>query len=162
MQTDQDWMRHAIRLAQRAEADGEVPVGALIVKDGICIAEGWNQPIAQHDPTAHAEIDALRKAGRVLQNYRLLDTCLYVTLEPCIMCIGAIVHARVSKLVIGADDPKRGAVYSVQNLSDAAFLNHRVDWSSGVRATECSNLLTDFFRSRRHNSALLNSCVNDR
>jgi tRNA(adenine34) deaminase len=149
MPTDQDWMQHAIRLAQRAEAQGEVPVGALIVKDDVCIAEGWNQPITKHDPTAHAEIDAIRKAGQVLQNYRLLDTCLYVTLEPCIMCIGAIVHARISKLVIGADDPKRGAVYSVQNLSEAAFLNHRVDWCSGVMARECGQLLIDFFKSRR-------------
>ncbi len=149
MPTDQDWMQHAIRLAQRAEAQGEVPVGALIVKDDICIAEGWNQPITGHDPTAHAEIDAIRKAGQVLQNYRLLDTCLYVTLEPCIMCIGAIVHARISKLVIGADDPKRGAVYSVQNLSEAAFLNHRVDWCSGIKAEQCSQLLIDFFKSRR-------------
>ena len=149
MLTDQNWMRHAIRLAQRAEAQGEVPVGAVIVKDGICIAEGWNQPITQHDPSAHAEIDAVRKAGQVLQNYRLLDTCLYVTLEPCIMCIGAIVHARIGKLVIGADDPKRGAVYSVQNLSEAAFLNHRVDWSTGVLAAECGQLLTSFFKRRR-------------
>lgn len=149
MPTDQDWMQHAIRLAQRAEVQGEVPVGALIVKDGVCIAEGWNQPITEHDPTAHAEIDAIRKAGQVLQNYRLLDTCLYVTLEPCIMCIGAIVHARISRLIIGADDPKRGAVYSVQSLSEVAFLNHRVEWCSGVRAAECGQLLIDFFKSRR-------------
>lgn len=149
MLIDQDWMRHAIRLAQRAEAQGEVPVGAVIVKDNTCIAEGWNQPIDQHDPTAHAEIDAMRKAGQTLQNYRLLDTCLYVTLEPCIMCIGAIAHARITRLVIGADDPKRGAVYSVQNLSDMVFLNHSVEWSSGVLATECGQLLIDFFRSRR-------------
>ena len=149
MQTDQDWIRHAIRLAQRAEAQGEVPVGAVIVKDDICIAEGWNQPICQHDPSAHAEIDAMRKAGQVLQNYRLLNTCLYVTLEPCIMCIGAIAHARISRLIIGADDPKRGAVYSAQKLSDMAFLNHKVEWSSGIMAAECGQLLTDFFRRRR-------------
>ncbi len=149
MTTDIEWMEKALELARKAEAAGEVPVGAVLVKDDQIIAEGWNQPIGLNDPTAHAEIDALRKAGQVLQNYRLLDTCLYVTLEPCIMCIGAIIHARISRLIIGADDPKRGAVYSVQDLSKATFLNHQIKWSSGILATDCGNLLTDFFRHRR-------------
>lgn len=147
--TDAEWMRHAIRLAQRAEQQGEVPVGALVVLDNRCIAEGWNQPIQDHDPTAHAEIVALRKAGRRLGNYRLIDTTLYVTLEPCVMCMGAIAHARVQRLVFGAFDPKRGAVCHALNLSDAPFLNHRIDWTGGVLEQPCAELLTDFFRARR-------------
>ena len=149
MVTDEDWMRHAIRLAQRAEALGEVPVGALLVKDDICIAEGWNCPIKAHDPTAHAEIEVLRKAGRVMNNYRLINTTLYVTLEPCVMCMGAIAHARVSHLVFGADDPKRGAVRSVLKLAEVDFLNHQVEWQAGVLAEECGLLLMDFFKARR-------------
>lgn len=147
--TDAEWMRHAIRLAQRAEQQGEVPVGALVVLDNRCIAEGWNQPIQDQDPTAHAEIVALRKAGRRLGNYRLIDTTLYVTLEPCVMCMGAIAHARVQRLVFGAFDPKRGAVCHALNLSDAPFLNHRIDWTGGVLEQPCAELLTDFFRARR-------------
>jgi tRNA(adenine34) deaminase len=146
---DEAWMRHAIRLAQRAEAQGEVPVGAIIVKDDRCIAEGWNLPIANHDPTAHAEIIALRQAGLVLQNYRLTGATLYVTLEPCVMCMGAISHARVKRLVFGAFDPKRGAVCHALSLTDAPFLNHRVEWQGGVLEANCSELLRDFFRLRR-------------
>jgi len=142
-------MRYAIRLAQRAEQQGEVPIGAIIVKDNECIAEGWNVPIASHDPTAHAEVVALRKAGTEIQNYRLCDTTLYVTLEPCVMCMGAISHARINRLVFGAFDTKRGAVCSVLNLTDAGFLNHRVSWSGGVLETECSDILKEFFRARR-------------
>lgn len=142
-------MRHALRLAQRAETLGEVPIGAVLVKDNQLIAEGWNSPIAGHDPTAHAEINALREAGKHIGNYRLIDTCLYVTLEPCVMCMGAIVHARVKRLVFGAFDPKRGAVCSVLNLAHADFLNHAVTWQGGVLETECSELLKDFFRIRR-------------
>jgi len=147
--TDEEWMRHALRLAQRAEQQGEVPVGALLVKDDQCIAEAWNQPIQSNDPTAHAEIVALRKAGQVLQNYRLIDTTMYVTLEPCVMCMGAIAHARVKRLVFGAFDPKRGAVCHALQLSDAPFLNHRVDWSGGVLEQNCSEMLIDFFKARR-------------
>lgn len=147
--TDEDWMWHALRLAQRAEQQGEVPVGAVLVKDDRCIAEGWNQPIQNHDPTAHAEMQALRLAGRSLQNYRLIDTALYVTLEPCVMCMGAIAHARVKRLVFGAYDPKRGAVCHALQLSDAAFLNHKIDWSGGVLQANCAELLTDFFKARR-------------
>ncbi len=146
---DEDWMWHALRLARRAEDQGEVPVGAVLVHQDRCLAEGWNQPIQSHDPTAHAEIVALRSAGQLRQNYRLLDTTLYVTLEPCVMCMGAIAHARVKRLVFGAFDPKRGAVCNALQLSDAPFLNHRVLWTGGVLADNCGELLTDFFKARR-------------
>ena len=148
-QEDEAWMRHAIRLAQRAEAQGEVPVGALLVVDGRCIAEGWNTPIGDHDPTAHAEMTAMRQAGKVLENYRLVDSTLYVTLEPCVMCMGAIAHARVRRLVFGATDAKRGAVCSALELSNADFLNHKIDWQGEVLSETCGNLLRDFFRARR-------------
>ena len=146
---DEDWMRHALRLAQRAESLGEVPVGAVLVKDNQCLAEGWNSPIASFDATAHAEINALREAGKRIENYRLIDTTLYVTLEPCVMCMGAIIHARVKRLVFGAYDPKRGAVCNALSLANAEFLNHSVSWQGGVLEAECSVLLKDFFRSRR-------------
>ena len=138
-----------LRLAQRAEQLGEVPVGAVVVKDNRCIAEGWNNSIVSHDPTAHAEVVALRAAGIVLENYRLSDTTLYVTLEPCVMCMGALSHARVKRLVFGAYDPKRGAVCNALSLSDASFLNHHIDWTGGVLEADCSVLLKDFFRARR-------------
>lgn len=143
-------MSQALMLARQAEADGEVPVGAIIVKDEAVIGSGWNRPIATHDPTGHAEILALREAGLALGNYRLLDTTLYVTLEPCAMCMTAIVHARVKRLVFGSLDPKRGAVCSALNLAEAEFLNHRVNWTGGVMSEACSSLLTDFFRRRRN------------
>ena len=146
---DEAWMRYAFRLAQRAEQQGEVPVGAIVVKDGRCIAEGWNSSIVMHDPTAHAEIVVLRKAGLVLENYRLCDVTLYVTLEPCVMCFGAISNARIKRLVFGAFDPKRGAVCNALNLADASFLNHRISWVGGVLELDCSELLRDFFRARR-------------
>jgi tRNA(adenine34) deaminase len=147
--SDEAWMRYAIRLAQRAEQQGEVPVGAIVVKDGQCVAEGWNSSIAQHDASAHAEIVALRKAGMVLENYRLVDATLYVTLEPCVMCMGAISHARIKHLVFGAFDPKRGAVCNALSLSDASFLNHQMSWAGGVLEADCSELLKVFFRARR-------------
>jgi tRNA(adenine34) deaminase len=146
---DEAWMRHALRLAQRAESLGEVPVGAVLVKDNQYLAEGWNSPIASNDATAHAEINALREAGKRIENYRLVDTCLYVTLEPCVMCMGAISHARVKRLVFGAYDPKRGAVCHALSLADAAFLNHKVQWQGGVLEADCSELLKYFFRLRR-------------
>jgi tRNA(adenine34) deaminase len=146
---DEKWMRHALRLAQRAEERGEVPVGALLVRDGHCIGEGWNEPIGSHDPSAHAEIVTLREAGKFLHNYRILDTTLYVTLEPCVMCMGAIAQARIKRLVFGAYDPKRGAACSVLHLADAPFLNHRVAWRGGVLENDCSELLLAFFRQRR-------------
>lgn len=148
-ETDEAWMRHAIRLAQRAEQQGEVPVGAVIVRDNKCIAEGWNIPITSHDPTAHAEVVALRQAGIQIENYRLVDATLYVTLEPCVMCMGAMSHARIKRLVFGAYDPKRGAVCNALSLSDADFLNHRISWDGGVLETECSDMLRDFFKARR-------------
>jgi len=126
-----------------------VPVGAVVVRDDRCLAEGWNSPIGMNDPTAHAEIIALRAAGSAVGNYRLIDATLYVTLEPCVMCMGAISHARVKRLVFGAFDPKRGAVCHALNLADAPFLNHRVDWQGGVLEAECSGLLKNFFKSRR-------------
>ncbi len=142
-------MRYAIRLAQRAEQQGEVPVGAVVVKDERCIAEGWNIPITSHDPTAHAEVVALRGAGIQVANYRLIDATLYVTLEPCVMCIGAMSHARIKRLVFGAYDPKRGAVCNALSLTDASFLNHRISWDGGVLEVECSEMLRDFFKARR-------------
>ncbi|MEE7624800.1 tRNA adenosine(34) deaminase TadA [Methylobacter sp. Wu8] len=147
--TDEAWMRHAIRLAERAERQGEVPVGAIVVRDNQCIAEGWNVPIGSHDPTAHAEVVAMRSAGVALGNYRLTDATLYVTLEPCVMCIGAMSHARIKRLVFGAYDPKRGAVCNALSLTDASFLNHRISWDGGVLETECSEMLRDFFKARR-------------
>jgi tRNA(adenine34) deaminase len=146
---DEAWMRYAFRLAQRAEQLGEVPVGAVVVKDDQCIAEGWNASIATHDPTAHAEMMALRRAGLALENYRLSDATIFVTLEPCVMCMGAISHARIKRLVFGAFDPKRGAVCHALSLTDASFLNHRIHWVGGVLEMECSELLKDFFRARR-------------
>lgn len=146
---DEAWMRHAIRLAQRAEAQGEVPVGAVLVLDNKCIAEGWNTPITDNDPTAHAEISAMRQAGQQLGNYRLIDSTLYVTLEPCVMCMGAIAHARVKRLVFGAIDKKRGAVCSALSLANADFLNHQIDWQGEVLAETCGNLLRDFFKAKR-------------
>ncbi len=143
------WMRHALLLAHRAAAEGEVPVGAVIVKDGELIAEGWNRPIGNHDPSAHAEMQAMREAGKRLQNYRLNGTTLYVTLEPCPMCAGAMVHARIGRVVFGAADPRTGAAGSVYNLLQTEQLNHRCEVTAGVLATECGQLLRNFFRARR-------------
>ncbi|MDI1291243.1 MAG: tRNA adenosine(34) deaminase TadA [Methylobacter sp.] len=147
--TDEAWMRHAIRLAQRAQQQGEVPVGAIVVQDNRCIAEGWNIPITSHDPTAHAEVVAMRGAGVHVANYRLTEATLYVTLEPCVMCIGAMSHARIKRLVFGAYDPKRGAVCNALSLTDASFLNHKISWDGGVLETECSEMLRAFFKARR-------------
>ncbi|WP_127477536.1 tRNA adenosine(34) deaminase TadA [Sulfurivermis fontis] len=146
---DVRWMRLALELAQRAAAEGEVPVGAVVVKDGVVIGEGWNRPIAAHDPTAHAEIQALRAAAQLLGNYRLVDTTLYVTLEPCAMCAGAMVHARVRRVVYGAADPRTGATGSVFNLLQAPQLNHQAEVCGGVLADECGALLRGFFQIRR-------------
>ncbi len=144
------YMQRAIELAGCAEAAGEVPVGALLVREEKVIGEGWNQPIGQHDPTAHAEVVALRNAGQHAQNYRLPGATLYVTLEPCPMCASAIIHARVARVVYGTVDPKGGAAGSVFHLipSDERF-NHRVEVSGGVLAEQCAEQLRAFFRSRR-------------
>jgi len=143
-------MQRAIALAARAEQAGEVPVGAVLVSEGEIVGEGWNRPIGSHDPSAHAEITALRDAAARLQNYRLPGTTLYVTLEPCPMCAGAIVHARVGRVVYGTTDPKGGAAGSVFDLlpSDHRF-NHRVEIEGGVLGESCSDQLRAFFRARR-------------
>ena len=146
---DVKWMRQALSLAHRAEAEGEVPVGALMVRKGELIAEGWNQPVMSHDPTAHAEVLALRAAGIAENNYRLLDTTLYVTLEPCVMCAGAIIHARVGRVVYGAKDPRVGAAGSAFSLLGSDRFNHVVEVEGGVLAEECGDLLRRFFKARR-------------
>lgn len=143
------WMRHALKLARRAAELNEVPVGAVLVRSGEIIAEGWNQPIAAHDPSAHAEIVAVRAGAQALRNYRLNGLTLYVTLEPCAMCAGAIIHARLDRLVFGASDPKAGAVHSVYDLVSRPRLNHRLEWTGGILAPECGAILQEFFRSRR-------------
>ncbi len=147
--TDFVFMNAALSEARLAETAGEVPVGAVVLRDGVLIAAGHNRVITDHDPTAHAEIVALRAAGRVLGNYRLEGCVLYVTLEPCAMCAGAILHARIPRLVYAAADPKAGACGSVLSVMNDPQLNHRVQVSSGVLAEECGALLTSFFRSRR-------------
>jgi tRNA(adenine34) deaminase len=146
---DIDYMRRALELARAAQAAGEVPVGAVLVRDQAVIASGANRPIAACDPTAHAEIEALRAAARALGSYRLIDTTLYVTLEPCLMCAAAIVHARVRRVVFGAFDPQAGGAGSVVDAFQLAGLNHRVDVFGGVLADECGRLLRDFFGQRR-------------
>jgi tRNA(adenine34) deaminase len=147
---DAAWMEHALAAAREAEAAGEVPVGAVIGgPSGELLARAANAPIALHDPTAHAEILALRAAGRALGNYRLPGCTLYVTLEPCAMCVGALVHARIARLVYGAADPKAGACGSVFDLAGGAKLNHRVEVTGGVRAEESAALLRKFFAARR-------------
>ena len=148
------YMQHALGLAARAEAQGEVPVGALVVLNGEIIGEGWNQPISSHDPTAHAEIVALRAAAAQLANYRLTGATLYVTLEPCPMCAGAMVHARVARVVYGAPDPLAGSAGSVFNLLDSSALNHRVEVVRGVLAEECGQRLKLFFQARRSRGAV--------
>jgi len=142
-------MRRALTLAEQAAVAGEVPVGAVLVRDGQAIGEGFNQPICSHDPTAHAEIVALRAAAKVAGNYRLPDSTLYVTLEPCTMCIGALIHARVARLVFAAREPRAGAVVSTLQLCEHPSYNHRMDWQEGVLAEPSSALLTAFFKARR-------------
>ena len=143
------WMLHALTLAQHAEREGEVPVGAVVLLEGKIVGEGWNQPLASHDPTAHAEVVALRTAAQAVANYRLSGATVYVTLEPCVMCAGAIIHARVARVVFGAYDPRAGAAGSVFDVLETDKLNHRVDVVGGVMAEECGALLRDFFGRRR-------------
>lgn len=147
--TDVDYMRQALSLAHDAALRGEVPVGAILVRGGLVLGEGANAPIHDHDPTAHAEIVALRTAAKRVGDYRLNDSTLYVTLEPCIMCASALVHARVRRVVFGAWDPKAGGAGSIADIFGIPQLNHRVDVFGGVLAEECGNLLADFFRARR-------------
>lgn len=150
-QEEQDlfWMQYAYRLAEKAESQGEIPVGAVIVLAGKLLAEGWNQSIQSHDPTGHAEMMALKNAGQALENYRLIDCTLYVTLEPCPMCASAMVHARVARVVYAAPDLKTGAAGSVFNLAANENLNHKLEIVSGVLQTDCSAQLSNFFKSRR-------------
>lgn len=152
--TDYDYMQIALDLARQAAAAGEVPVGAIVVKDGAIVGRGSNAPITTHDPTAHAEIRAMRDAAQHLGNYRLVDCTLYVTLEPCAMCSGAIQHARIAKLVYGASDPKTGACGSVVNLMAEPKLNHHTEIAGGILAEQCGALLSDFFSSRRKKAKL--------
>lgn len=149
--TEEDimWMRHALTLADKAESIGEVPVGACVVLNGELIGEGFNTPITDNDPSAHAELRAVKEAAAAVQNYRLINATLYVTLEPCSMCAGMLVHARVKQVVFGAKDAKTGAAGSVMNLLQHPALNHQLEVVSGVLADECANKLSDFFRKRR-------------
>lgn len=146
---DNRMMSHALELAGQAEQEGEVPVGAVIVLDNKIVAEGWNRPIASHDPTAHAEINALRMAAARLGNYRLPGTKLYVTLEPCVMCAGAIIHARLARVVYGAPDTRAGAAGSVFDVFGMQQLNHRVEVEGGVLEQQCAAILQEFFRRKR-------------
>jgi tRNA(adenine34) deaminase len=152
--TDELFMEEALREARRAEALGEVPVGAVVVQDGHIVGRGCNRPIVNHDPTAHAEMQALREAGLVLGNYRMSDCDLYVTVEPCAMCAGAITHARIRRLIYGAEDPKAGAVHSMLQVLNHPKLNHRVEVTSGVLAARCMDLVQSFFRNRRQGSSI--------
>ena len=149
MKEDEKWMQIAIQEAIKAEKENEVPVGAILVKDELVVARAHNQPISTNDPTAHAEIQLLRAAGEELKNYRLTGTTLYVTLEPCAMCLGAMMHARVERIVYGAHDPKTGVCGSSENLIDANCFNHKIDLVSGILENECKQLLKNFFISRR-------------
>jgi tRNA(adenine34) deaminase len=146
---DTAYMQEALQLAAQAAADGEVPVGAVIVKDGVIVGRGYNRPISSTDPTAHAEIMAMRDAGKTLGNYRLADCDLYVTLEPCVMCSGAIMHARIRRVIFGARDPKTGACGSAIDLFAQPHLNHHAEVSGGMLADEAVALLQDFFSRRR-------------
>ncbi len=146
---DERWMWHALELARRAGAQGEVPVGAVLVRNERIVGEGWNRPIGDHDPTAHAEVVAIRDAAARLSNYRLVECTLYVTLEPCAMCVGAIVHGRIGRVVFGATDTKSGAVGSALDLADSGAFNHKVHYQGGVLSEPCGGLLKAFFRERR-------------
>jgi tRNA(adenine34) deaminase len=149
MNSDEIWMEQALRAAQRALEAGEVPIGAIVVCQGAIVGTGWNANIENSDPTAHAEIIALREAGKSFGNHRLEQCELFVTIEPCAMCAGAMVHARIQRLIYGADDPKAGAVHSVMQVLNHPQLNHRMDVLGGVLAGRCAEVLQEFFRKRR-------------
>ena len=154
MNEDEKWMKIAISEANLAKNEGEIPVGAVIVQNNKLIVKAHNKPILNHDPTAHAEIEALRKAGRKLKNYRLLGSTLYVTLEPCAMCLGAMMHARIERIVFGTSDPKTGVCGSKTDLTSEAFFNHRIKVQGGVLEKETKNLLQSFFKSKRKNNTI--------
>lgn len=149
LRPDEFWMEEALREGVRAQAAGEVPVGAVVVHEGRILGRGSNRPISSNDPSAHAEIIAMREAGQALGNYRLADCDLFVTMEPCAMCAGAMVHARIRRLIYGATDPKAGAVESVMRVLDNAALNHRIEVKKGVLAGRCMELVQAFFRDKR-------------
>jgi len=146
---DTHWMQYALHLAERAQTENEVPIGAVLVQDNQVLGEGWNQSIQNNDPSAHAEMIAIRAAAQHCQNYRLPNTTLYVTLEPCPMCAGLLVNARIARLVFATSDPRAGAVISVLRILDTPTLNHRVAYESGVLAEPCSRVLKAFFKDRR-------------
>jgi tRNA(adenine34) deaminase len=149
LQTDELWMQEALRAAQRALEAGEVPIGAVVVLDGKIVGRGFNRNLGDSDPTAHAEVVALREAGAAIGNHRLSDCDLFATIEPCAMCAGALVHARIRRLVYGADDPKAGAVHSVMQVVNHPSLNHQMEVRGGVLAGKCAELVQEFFRARR-------------
>ena len=149
MTDNEKWMDLAIKQAIKAEKEGEVPIGAVLVKDELLIAKAHNQPITKNDATAHAEIQLLRNAGKKLQNYRLTGSTLYVTLEPCAMCFGAMIHARIERIVFGAYDPKTGVCGSSEDLTNANCFKHKINITGGVSERQCSQLLQAFFKSRR-------------
>ena len=153
MSTDEFYMAKALQLAEQAAAIGEVPVGALVVQDGEIIGEGFNQPITSCDPTAHAEIVAMRDAAKNIDNYRLSDCELYVTIEPCTMCVGAMVHGRIRRVVFGAVEPRAGALQSQLQLMDHSHYNHSIQWCGGVLAQQCGDLISRFFRLKRENKS---------
>jgi tRNA(adenine34) deaminase len=149
MSSDQFFMSEALAMAQKASVKGEVPVGAVVVAGGRVVGRGFNQPIISCDPSAHAEIIALRDAAKNLNNYRLAGCSLYVTIEPCAMCVGALVHARIERVVFGATEPRAGALASQMKMMDLSHFNHRFDWEGGVLERECGTLMKQFFRTRR-------------
>ena len=149
MNIDEEWMQYALQLAKKSEQRDEVPVGAIVIHKNKIIGEGWNHPISSNNPTAHAEIMALQDAGEKIGNYRLLDSTMYVTLEPCVMCAGALVHARIAKLVYAVDDQKTGACGSVFNMVQAEELNHNIEIKKGVLEKECQALIKNFFKEKR-------------
>jgi len=157
--TDEKWMTYALALADRAEQENEIPVGAVLVKDDQVVAEGWNLSIVNHDACAHAEIMAIREAGKVVENYRLIDCTLYVTLEPCPMCAGALVHARIKRLVYGAGDYKTGAAGSVFDLVRSDKLNHQIEVTSGIYAELCADKISAFFKRRRKEKKALKQAL---
>ena len=153
MSTDEFYMAKALQLAEQAGAAGEVPVGAIVVKDGEIVGEGFNQPISGCDPPAHAEIVAMRNAANNLSNYRLSDCDLYVTIEPCTMCVGAMVHGRIRRVLFGALEPRAGALQSQLQLMDQSHYNHSIEWQGGVLAQECGDLISLFFRRKRESKS---------
>lgn len=149
MKTNEEWMQHALTLAEQAARHGEVPVGAVVVLNNEIIGEGFNQPISTSDPTAHAEIIALRNAAKKIGNYRLNESILFVTIEPCLMCAGSLVHARIKKVVFGASEPKAGAIISAHSVLDNPKLNHVVEYQGGVLSNECRFIISEFFKNKR-------------